>query len=135
MAGDTSVAVGPDTIPQALRDVIGGGEVARLRFSLGGVPQLAVGIPLPAVEGAYFEIFPLLELDRTLSVLRNSLAAAAAATILAGAIVGRWVTRRVLAPVAEVSSAAAAVAGGRLDVRLDEDGDPDRPGWRSRSTG
>ena len=123
-----SVAVGPDSIPLALRETIAGGEAARQRFTLQGVPQLAVGIPLPAVEGAYFEVFPLIELDRTMAVLRNSLAAAAVATIVAGAVVGRWVTRRVLAPVAEVSAAAAAVAGGRLDVRLDEDGDPDLTG-------
>ncbi len=123
-----SVAVGPDSIPLALREAISEGDAARQRFTLQGVPQLAVGIPLPAVEGAYFEVFPLTELDRTMAVLRNSLAAAAMATIVAGAVVGRWVTRRVLAPVAEVSAAAAAVAGGRLDVRLDEDGDPDLTG-------
>ena len=123
-----SVAVGPDSIPLALREAISEGDAARQRFTLQGVPQLAVGIPLPAVEGAYFEVFPLTELDRTMTVLRNSLAAAAMATIVAGAVVGRWVTRRVLAPVAEVSAAAAAVAGGRLDVRLDEDGDPDLTG-------
>jgi len=123
-----SVAVGPEAIPSGLREAVMEGDAARQRFALQGVPRLVVGIPLPAVGGAYFEIFPLIELDRTLTVLRNSLAAAAVATIVAGATVGRLVTRRVLAPVAQVSAAAAAVAGGRLDVRLDEGGDPDLVG-------
>ena len=89
------------------------------------MPRFVVGIPLPAVDGAYFEVFPLSDLDRTLGVLRNSIAVAAVATTLAGAAMGRWASRRVLAPVADVSAAAAAVAGGRLDVRLDERGDAD----------
>lgn len=120
-----SVAVGPDTLPVALRRAVTDGEVARQRYVRHGVPQLVVGIPLAAVDSAYFEVFPLSELERTLAVLRNSLTAAAIATALAGATVGWWASRRVLAPVAEVAAAAAAVAGGRLDVRLDESGDPD----------
>ncbi len=120
-----SVAVGPEAIPAALRRTVTAGEVARQRYVRQGVPQLVVGIPLAAVDGAYFEVFPLSELDRTLAVLRNSLTAAAVATTLAGATVGRWASRRVLAPVADVAAAAVAVAGGRLDVRLDEGGDPD----------
>ena len=121
-----SIAVGPGALPLALRQTVLDGRAARQRFG-DGIPQLAVGIPLPAVDGTYFEIFAMSELERTLAVLRNSLAAAALATTIAGAIVGRWASRRVLAPVAQVAAAAVAVgaSGGRLDVRLDEGGDPD----------
>ena len=120
-----SVAIGSEAIPTVLRTTVIAGEAARQKFTQDAVPRFVVGIPLPAVDGAYFEVFPLSDLERTLAVLRNSIAVAAIATALAGAAVGRWASRRVLAPVADVSAAAAAVAGGRLDVRLDERGDAD----------
>lgn len=119
----SSVAVGRDSIPAELRRLVLGGTPARQRFVLDGAAQIVVGVPLPAVDGAYFEVFPLAELNRTLDVLHSSLVVAAAATTVAGAVVGRWATRRVLLPVAQVSAAAAAIAGGGLDVRLDEHGD------------
>lgn len=121
----TSVGAGRETIPADLRQLVVGGTPARQRYVRGGVPQLVAGIPLPAVGGAYFEIFPLTELDRTLETLRNSSLAAAAITACAGAAVGWRASRRVLSPVAAVASAAAAISGGRFDVRLDEYGDPD----------
>jgi two-component system, OmpR family, sensor histidine kinase MtrB len=120
-----SVAVGRETLPPALRETVAGGVAARQRIELGGRPQLAVGIPLPAVDGAYFEVFQLVELDRTLSILLNSSIAAALVTTVAGATIGWWASRRVLSPLAAVSSAAAAVASGRFDVRLEESGDPE----------
>lgn len=120
-----AASLGPEVVPAGVRLAAMDGEAARQRVNRRGKPQLAVGVPLPAVNGAYFEVYPLTELERTLRILRNSLAAAAAVTTLAGAVLGRWASRRVLAPVGEVSAAAAAVAGGRLDARLDERGDPD----------
>lgn len=120
-----SVTVGPNAIPPGLRQSAMSGAAVRQRFSLEGTPRLGVGIPLPAVDGAYFEVFPLAELDRTLRVLRNSLIAAAVVTTAAGATLGRLASRRLLAPVGDVSAAAVAIAGGQLGVRLDEGGDPD----------
>lgn len=121
----SSVTVGTEALPESLRDTIDSGTPARQRLLLGGVPQLVVGIPLPGVDGAYYEVYPLIELDRTLRILRNSSIAAAVVTTLAGATIGRWASRRVLSPVAAVSAAAAAVASGRFDVRLEESGDPE----------
>jgi two-component system, OmpR family, sensor histidine kinase MtrB len=120
-----SLAFGRDALPAALRDTVREGEAARQRFDRGGEPQLAVGVPLTTVEAAYFEIFPLQEVERGLTALRNSLIAAAAVTALAGLAMGRWASRRLLRPVSAVSRAAAAIAGGRYDVRLDPAGDPD----------
>jgi two-component system sensor histidine kinase MtrB len=127
--GDTwftvSEVVDEDALPEALRQTVEGGSAARQRIRLGGMPQLVVGIPLPAVDGAYYEVYQLVELDRTLRILLNSSIAAAVVTTLAGAVIGRWASRRVLSPVAAVSAAAAAVASGRFDVRLEESGDPE----------
>lgn len=121
-----SDGLGPDALPPAMLTTVGAGAAARQRVeSPTGQPQLIVGIPLPAVDGAYFEIYQLVELDRTLRILVNSSIAAALVTTVAGATIGWWASRRVLSPVAAVSAAAAAVASGRFDVRLEESGDPE----------
>ena len=121
----SSPDVGQQSLPFAIRAVVEAGTAARQRIQLDGMPHLVVGIPLPAVDGAYFEIFQLLELDRTLRILRNSSIAAALVTTVAGATIGWWASLRVLSPVAAVSDAAAAVASGRFDVRLEESGGPE----------
>ena len=120
-----AAGVGPEALPRSLLTTVGAGTAARQRIRLGGVPQLVVGIPLPAVDGVYFEVYQLVELDRTLGILRNSSIAAALVTTVAGATIGWWASRRLLSPVAAVSAAAVAVAAGRFDVRLEESGDPE----------
>jgi two-component system sensor histidine kinase MtrB len=121
-----SEGLGRDALPPAMLTSVGAGIAARQRvMSSTGQPQLVVGIPLPAVDGAYFEIYQLVELDRTLRILVNSSIAAGLVTTVAGAMIGWWASRRVLSPVAAVSAAAAAVASGRFDVRLEESGDPE----------
>lgn len=117
--------IGPEVLPYALLRTVEAGRAARQRIRLGGMPQFVVGIPLPAVDGVYFEVYQLVELDRTLRILRNSSIAAALLTTVAGAAMGWWASRRILSPVAAVSAAAAAVASGRFDVRLEESGDPE----------
>jgi two-component system sensor histidine kinase MtrB len=121
-----SQGLGVEALPPAMLSTVGAGTPARQRIvSAGGQPHLVVGIPLPAVDGTYFEIFQLVELDRTLRILVNSSIAAALVTTIAGATIGWWASRRVLSPLAAVSAAAAAVASGRFDVRLEESGDPE----------
>jgi two-component system sensor histidine kinase MtrB len=121
-----SEGLGLDALTPAMLATVGAGTAARQRIeSPTGQPQLIVGIPLPAVDGAYFEIYQLVELDRTLRILVNSSIAAALVTTIAGATIGWWASRRVLSPLAAVSAAAAAVASGRFDVRLEESGDPE----------
>ena len=120
-----SDGLGPEFLPRAMLVTVSAGTAARQRIRLAGAPHLVVGIPLPAVDGAYFEIYQLVELDRTLTILLNSSIAAALVTTVAGATIGWWASRRVLSPVAAVSAAAAAVASGRFDVRLEESGDPE----------
>ena len=121
----TSLVVGRDAIPTRLRTQVIQGRAARQRYRLDSSPQLAVGVPLPAVESQYFEVFNLDELDRTLRILSAALVAAAAATTVAGAALGRWASARVLAPLSQTARAAAAIAGGRLDTRLPAGQDSD----------
>lgn len=110
----------PDAVLQALED----GRSTRQRVELRGAPKLFVGFPLPAQAAVHVAVVPLDELDETLRALSLSLVVAAALTTLAGAALGLWASRRALRPVEEVSRAAAAVATGDLDARLETD-DPD----------
>jgi signal transduction histidine kinase len=121
----TSLVVGRDALPSALRAEVDSGSPARQRYRLDGKSRLAVGVPIRAVEAEYFEVFNLEELDSTLRTLGAALAAAAAATVLAGAALGRWASGRVLRPVSEAAAAAADIAGGHFGTRLDTGDDSD----------
>ena len=87
--------------------------------------QLAIGIPLPSAQAAYFEIVSLDDIQSTLESLGVSLVGASLVTTLAGAALGFWAARRALRPLTEVSAAATAIAAGRLDTRLEASDDPD----------
>ena len=121
----TSFSVGQNSIPATERNLVLSGTAASQVFSLDGTPQVVIGIPLPAVHAVYFEVFSLDELVDTLRGLAFALAAAALVTTLAGAAVGRWASSRALRPLAGVTEAAVAIAGGRLDTRVDAGGDAD----------
>jgi signal transduction histidine kinase len=116
---------GQDALPRALRDVVVAGQPARMRYSLRGQMQLAVGIPIPSEGVAYFEIVSLRDLQDTLEALGISLLGASLVTTLAGAGLGWWASRRALRPLAGVSAAAMDLADGRLDTRLEASDDPD----------
>ena len=117
--------VGQDSVPAALRSMVTAGRPARQAFRVEARPLLAVGVPLPLVDAMYFEIFGLDELERTLRFLGLALLGAGLATTVAGAAVGRWASTRLLRPVTEVASAAALIAGGRLETRLEDVEDAD----------
>ncbi len=121
----SSVAVDPSSLPTELTGAVTSGSAARQRFSVGGVPHLAIGTPLSAAGAEYFEVVPLRELQRTLQTLAASLAIASVVTTLAGASAGWWSSRRLLAPFRRISDVAVHVASGSLDLRLDDDGDSD----------
>ncbi|MGH9065856.1 MAG: sensor histidine kinase [Acidimicrobiales bacterium] len=128
----SSLVVGKNGLPATLRDqVVAHRSAAEQHFVLNSHPELAVGVPLAAVQGAYFEVFDLQSLNHTLSVLALSLAAAAAATTALGAAAGRSVSRRALMPLAETARVAAQISEGRLETRLEAGGDVDLAGLAS----
>jgi two-component system, OmpR family, sensor histidine kinase MtrB len=121
----TSISVGKNAIPFRLRSLVLSGTPATQHFVLNGSPQMVVGLPVPSVGAAYFEVFSLDELARTLQILALALGGAALVTTAAGAVIGRWASGRALRPLREVSTAAEIIAGGRLHVRLAAAQDPD----------
>src|SRR4051794_15777871 len=120
-----TVERGREQLPLALRRTVTAGHTARMRFTIEGHAQLGVGVPIPGVNAAYFEIASFEDSERALSSLAFSLLGAAAGTTVAGALLGVWASRRVLRPLGHVSAAAVAIAGGRLDTRVARIDDPD----------
>jgi len=119
------LSAGQSAIPGHERSLVLGGTPASQLFSLGGTPQLVIGVPLPAVHSTYFEVFSLAELAGTLRTLAFALGAAALVTTLAGAAVGRWASGRALRPLAGLTDAAVAIADGQLDTRVEAGDDVD----------
>ncbi len=106
------------TIPTGLREAVLNGTAAFQRFNFNGHPELGVGVPLPSVNASYFELISLADVAHNLDILLVSLLAASALTTIAGALVGRWATSRLLAPLTETAKAAVAIANGNWDTRL-----------------
>jgi hypothetical protein len=76
--------LGEDVIPAELREMVQSGQAALMRFDHEGSTQLVVGVPLESIDGAYFEIVSLDELENTLESISISLLAAALLATMAG---------------------------------------------------
>ncbi|WP_147431985.1 HAMP domain-containing sensor histidine kinase [Motilibacter peucedani] len=113
-----------DAIPRALLEVEGRQRVAHMPTSVGGDLSLVIAVPVPAVGITVYEVVPLQELRTTLRVLSTVLAGGALAAAVLGALLGLWLGRRALRPLAPLTSTAAGITAGDLGLRLPESGDP-----------
>jgi two-component system, OmpR family, sensor histidine kinase MtrB len=112
-------------VPPPLRTrVIDEGTSASQIVRLGDELNVVVGWDLPGI-GAYFESSSLDEADSTLSSVRLSLVLAAVITTGLGILLGIFSARRAVRPLGTAAQAASAIAGGRLDTRLETTDDPD----------
>ena len=127
-----NLSVGPKWLPRGLRARVDSGPpwvAATQTYVYKSRTEIAVGVPIPAIHGVYYEIFDISDLSHILRVLALALFGAGLVTTVLGAALGRWASGRSLRPLASVSKAAVAVAGGQLDTRLAEaTGDPDLAG-------
>lgn len=122
----TSVAIGPDEIPQDLQGAVAQSHAGHQRYrDARGALHVAVGVPLAAVNADYYELFSLLELEQTLNVLARSLLIGVIGAAVTAALVGWAAASRLVRPLRPVADAAERIAGGALETRLDESSDPD----------
>jgi signal transduction histidine kinase len=125
-SGGSSAQYGPDNIPVSLQQrVIEDSIAARMITRIGGDPVLVVGVPLTVTDGSYFEFIALNDASSTLNSVLRSLLFAGFITTLAGALLGTLVASRAVRPLGDAAQAAKAIAGGRLDTRLETTEDPD----------
>lgn len=124
-AVSTTPSVRAAELPSSLVDMARDGAPVQQRLEVDGRVLQAVAVAVPELDGVYIGLFPLRQLDEVLDVLSTVLVATAALATLLAAAVGRWAAQRTLRPLEVVRSAAAAVAAGDLDVRVEARGDPD----------
>lgn len=86
---------------------------------------LGFAVAVPLDRGVYIEVSSLQQLDSTLTSLGAIFLGTTTMTTLVGLLIGGWAARRSLRPLTSVTAAAAAVAEGRLDARLQAGSDPD----------
>ena len=66
----SSLSVNASSLPLQLRkEVLAGTAATQTYRNAAGQAEIAVGLPVPSVDAAYFEVFDLSDLDHTMSVL------------------------------------------------------------------
>ena len=121
----SSLTHGIETVPAQVRAAVADGSAARGWGRTADGPVVAVGVPLPAVDAEFYEVSRASDLESTLTTLRAVLGVLALATAVGGALLGRWVAGRVVAPLRKVARTAARIAGGELGTRVPATDDPD----------
>jgi signal transduction histidine kinase len=114
-----------EDLPPLLLEQLAHRKAGQQRSSLSGQAHLVVGIPLVAFDADYFAVVDLADVENTLGNLQIVLFGASIFATLIAAVFGAWVSQRTLRPLRRVRSAAEAIAGGRLDTRLEPQSDPD----------
>ncbi|MQA33169.1 HAMP domain-containing sensor histidine kinase [Modestobacter roseus] len=120
----TSLLVGREAVPASLTGPVLDGVPARQRIDVQGETMMAVGVPLAGLDEAYFEVFPLDELDSTYRVLAAGLALSVVGLVPLLLVVGWWVTGPALRPLDRLAAAAGSIAAGDLSTRIDPQDDP-----------
>lgn len=116
----------PDDLPDGIRvAVIGDREPQMIRQENNGELFLLVGIPLEDNRSTYFEFVPVEDVRSTLNSITVALLIAGGVTTALGIILGSVAASRAVRPLTVASRAAKAIAGGRLDTRLQATDDPD----------
>ncbi len=121
----SSLNQGSEALPRDLLRHVEEGRSGAAWGRLRGVPAVAVGVPIPAVDATFYEIAPTAELDSTLTTLATTLAAFALVTTVGGAAIGRKAAARVVSPLDRIATAAARIAAGEMGTRLPATADPD----------
>ena len=112
-------------VTDAVARTVDAGSVGLAWTDLTDPHAVVVGVPLPAVDAAYYEVSVAEELAATLRTLALALAVCAALTTVGGALLGRAASSRVLHPLGEVAGAAVQVSAGDLETHLRDTSDPD----------
>jgi two-component system, OmpR family, sensor histidine kinase MtrB len=114
-------------VPTSLFERVQTGRTANVMWvQQADAPSLVVGVALETqIASSYFEVTRTGDLADTFRSLRLVLVGAAALTTLLGAALGIWSSRLVTRPLDQAARAAEAIAGGRLDTRLEPVDDRD----------
>lgn len=114
-----------DDLPSELVEAVASRQFGQQLYSNEGDPWLAVGVNIRAYDVGYVEAFPLESTQNALRVLATALTIGTVLAAIVATFFGWSTSRRLLRPVARVADAAGDIASGSLEVRMDEESDPD----------
>jgi signal transduction histidine kinase len=114
----SSLSLGEEQIPPALEQLVANGRLAYERDEVDGARYLIVGGRVPSADTELYYFFDEDGLWEDLDELRTILLSALGVVILLGGLVGFFLARGLLRPVARASAAAHSLAEGLLDTRL-----------------
>lgn len=116
-----------DKVDPAFLTTLRSGRAAEMTYLINEEPHYVVGLPLPGAQAnaSYIYAAPLTSVEEDLNSLLPTLVGASAITAILGLGFGAYVAKRLLAPLDEISHAAAQIAAGDLSTRLESGGDPD----------
>jgi signal transduction histidine kinase len=113
------------SLPTSLLEHTEQGDSGFQRFTADGEPFVAVGVPIAGFDATYFEAFPLDSVQSALRIIATTFIIGIIATTLFAAGLGYWMSGRLMRPLRHVADAAAEIASGGLDTRLQPEADPD----------
>lgn len=114
----------PAGVPAQLRNAVRAGATADAWIKPGGpggAPgALLVGAPLTAPTGRYelYYLFPLTTEQRTMALVRSTLAVGGGVLVLLVAAIAALITRAIVSPVRQAARVAEQFAAGRLEERI-----------------
>jgi signal transduction histidine kinase len=114
----SSLSLGPAQIPTDLQRVVASGRLGYERDEVAGTRYLVVGGRVQRADTQLYYLFSEERLWDELGQLRTILLSVLAGLVLLGGLVGAFLARGLLRPVARASVAAHSLAEGLLDTRL-----------------
>jgi signal transduction histidine kinase len=113
------------SLPPDLGVDTSGRRAVAVRTTVDGHSFLVVGAPLQGAQNVLLELYPLFDLQHTLDTLGMVLLVGVVGAGFIGLVGGKFASRRMLKPLTDITSVAAAIAHGDLSARLGADTDPD----------
>jgi signal transduction histidine kinase len=125
----SSLSLGEEQIPAGLQRLVDDGRLAYERQEIGGIRYLIVGGRVPSADTELYYFFDEDRLWDELGELRTILLSVLGVLVLLGGLVGAFLARGLLRPVARASAAAHSLAEGLLDTRLPVESEDEFGAW------
>lgn len=123
-----SAGIGIGNVPTDLLGRAESGQPAEQRGLLAGRPAYFVTFPIDVGDDlrfVYIGVSSLSEIQETVDAIRRALLLGVAISAIGGALIGLWLSRRVMEPLKEISTTSVDLSSGDLEARVRIPREPD----------
>lgn len=122
-----SAGIGVGNVPSDLLGRAESGRPAEQRGLLAGRPAYFVTFPIVVddLRYAYIGVSSLTEIQETVDAIRRALLLGVTISAIGGALIGLWLSRRVMEPLKEISTTSVDLSTGDLEARVRIPHEPD----------